>query len=46
MKYDYAVKVNGKWYRRGEEIPTEREQEAAENDEGAGGKSKARNTNK
>lgn len=52
MKYDYSVKVNGKWYQPNEKIPEESEtiakttEEVTENDEGTSGKSKSRNTNK
>ena len=28
MKYDYSVKVNGKWYKPGEEVPDVTETEA------------------
>lgn len=52
MKYDYSVKVNGKWYQPNEKIPEESEtiakttEEVTENDEGTSGKPKSRNTNK
>lgn len=51
-KYEYSVKYNGKWYKPGEELPEEIETEnkssegVTENDEGAGRKSKTRNTDK
>lgn len=52
MKYNYSVKCNGKWYQPNEEVPEESAatEEAAKevtvNDEGTGGKSKSRNTDK
>lgn len=52
MKYDYSVKVNGKWYQPNEELPEESEttekatEEVTENDEGTSEKPKSRNTNK
>lgn len=55
MKYDYAVKVNGKWYPPNTDVPgdiknvnenTNAEEGAEENDQGTSGKPKSRNTNK
>ena len=49
MKYDYAVKVNGKWYPPNTEISEETEnlsEVSEKNDNGTSGKTKSRNTDK
>ena len=54
MKYDYAVKVNGRWYPPNTEISeeikkseeVENSEESEKNDKGTSGKPKSRNTDK